>query len=129
MDYYDAIPATYTFEAVNLAAAAEVGHFVGPPGHVGRLVGITTAVTTAVTTAASSLSLGSAADADAYATASVAVGAADTVQNAITNLTTDDNYIAADEIVVLTCGGEAAAGAGTINVHVAWYKANADANG
>ena len=126
MDYFDAIEATYTFPGSTLSTAAELGHFVGPAGHVGRLVGITCAVTTEVTTAAETLSVGSASDADAYGTLTVAVGAADTVANDATILTTDDNVIPADEIVVLSTAGDSAAGAGTIAVHVEWYKANDD---
>lgn len=125
-DYFNGIEATYTFPGQTLSSAAEIGHFVGPKGHVGRLVGVTCAVTTEVTGSAETLSVGSASDADAYGTLSVAVGAADTVANDASILTTDDNVIAADEIGVVSTAGDCTAGAGTVSVHVVWYKANTD---
>lgn len=125
-DYFNGIPATYTFPTATLSSAAEIGHFVGPAGHVGRIVGVTAAVTTAVTTAAAAVTVGSASDGDAYASLTVAVGAADTVANDPTISTSDDNVIAADEIAVVASDGGPDAGAATINVHVVWYKANPD---
>jgi predicted RecA/RadA family phage recombinase len=115
--------AAYTVNAAALDTAGEILNVAGPDGYVGRVVDIAVNVTTGVTVAASNLQLGSAGDADAYATLEVPITAADGVVNGATVLTTDDNVIPDGGPVVLTCGGEATAGDGTVTVFIAWYQA------
>lgn len=121
--YDQPIISTYTAEAAALDTSGEILNVSGPDGYVGRVIDVSVNVTTGVTVAASSLEVGSAADADAYATLSVPVTAADGVVNGATILTSDDNVIPDGGAVVVTCGGEATAGDGTVTLYIAWYKA------
>lgn len=120
--YNDPIYATYNVNAATLSTAAELIQCVGPVGHKGRVDGVTCVVTTAVTDAANTVTVGTTSDGDAYATLTVAVGAADTYANNPTILTDDDNLIPANGVVVVATGGECTAGAGSVAVTIAWFK-------
>lgn len=122
MNTYDnPLVTTHFIQAASLTSAAVLMNIVGPTGRKGRVVGLTAAVTTGVTVAAATLTVGSPADADAYATLSVPVGAVDSVANAPVLLTDDDNLIPEDGVVELATGGEATAGAASLTLVIAWF--------
>lgn len=128
MSSYDRpIYATYESRAAALDTAGEVINVSGPDGYVGRVIDVSVNVTVEVTGDDSTLSVGSASDADAYATLAVPATAADGVINGATILTTDDNVIPDGGPVVVTCDGSATAGDGTVTLYVAWYKSGPEA--
>ncbi len=121
MAYHDPVHATYTLPAASLASAATLLSVTGPAGKKGRLVGITGVVTTGVTDAAAAVTVGTDADADAYGSLSVPVGAAGTSANDATVQPADANLIPADSVVEIAADGAATAGAADIAVHIAWF--------
>lgn len=121
MTYDQPIYQTYFVNAATLSTAATLMRFAGPLGKQGRVVDVSCTVTTGVTAAANSITVGSVADADAYATLSVPISAANAVANSAVILTGDDNLIPANGPVLVATGGEATAGAGSVAVTVAWF--------
>lgn len=121
MPSYHSDVRTYTISAATLSTDADLLKIAGPYGKSGRVIGVECCVTTAVTVAANLISIGSGSDEDAYATLSVAVGAAETVANNFTDLTSDSNLITADTAVLVHTGGECTAGAGTITLTISWF--------
>jgi len=121
MTYATPIYTTHNVNAATLSTAAELIQLAGPYGKKGRVVGVSCVVTTAVTVAANSINVGSTSDADAYATLSVPISSPDAVANNPTILTDDDNLIPANGAVVVSTGGEATAGAGSVTVVIAWF--------
>lgn len=120
--YDEPLVLNYNIEAATLSSAAELMRIIGPAGMQGRVVALGAVVTTAITVAAADITVGTVSDGDAYATMDVAVGAADTSENDFTNLTDDDNLIAADAPVILAVGGAPDAGAASISLTIAWFK-------
>ena len=122
MNTYDRpIMSTHSLQAADLTSAAVLASIAGPAGRQGRIVGLSAAVTTGVTAAAATLAVGSPSDADAYATLTVPISAADSVANGALFLTDDDNLIPADSVVELSTGGEATAGAAGLTLIIAWF--------
>ena len=118
MSYSNPHTCNYRFPAATLSSAATIGRIMGPSGKKGRLVDITSVVTTGVTVAANTVTVGTAADPDAYGTLTVAISAANAVQNGATQV---DATMAADTLLVLNTGGECTAGAADINVTIDWF--------
>jgi len=121
MDYSNPIYSTYFVQAATISTAAEVMNITGPSGKQGRLIDVTFTTTLGVTVAADLLSVGTAADADAYGTLVVPIQAIDAVTNGVTDLTSDSNLITADTQVVVSAAGTSTAGAGSIAVTIAWF--------
>jgi len=122
MSYSNPTTITYRLPAATLSTAATIGRFIGPSGLTGRLVDICSVVTTGVTDASNTVTVGTAADPDAYGTLTVIVSAANAGQNGATLVTTSGaNIIAADTVHVINTGGECTAGAGDILVTVDWF--------
>ena len=119
MSYSNPIYSTYRFPAVSVTAAATLGRFVGPKGKTGRLVGLSYVVTTGVTVAPSNLIVGSAGDTDAYGTTAVAVAAASSVGNTMTQGV--EETMPPDTAVLVGSAGGATAGAVDALVTVAWF--------
>lgn len=119
MSYSNPLTAVYRFPAATLSTAAVVGRIIGPKGKSGTIVGIGSVVTTGVTVEAASVTIGSATDADAYATASIPVSAANAVTNDFTPVS--NHVIPADEVVNVSAGGESTAGAADLLVMINWY--------
>ncbi|MDT8364295.1 MAG: hypothetical protein RQ714_06570 [Nitrosomonas sp.] len=119
MSYSNPLTAVYRFPAATVSTAAVVGRIVGPKGLSGTVVGIGSVVTTGVTVAASSITVGSASSASAYATAAVPVSGANAVANDFTPVA--NHVIAPDEVVNVAAGGEATAGAADLLVMINWY--------
>lgn len=121
MDYANPIYATYFVQAATVSTAAELLNIVGPAGKSGRLIDVGFVTTTGVTVAADLLSVGTAADADAYGTMILPIQAIDVVTNGVVDLTSDANLITADTQVVVSAAGTSTAGAGSISVTIAWF--------
>lgn len=119
MSYENPLTAVYRFPAASVVSAGVVGRIVGPKGRSGSVVGVGSVVTTGVTGAAASITVGSAADADAYATTSVPISAANAVKNDFTPVF--NHVITPDEVVNVATGGGATAGAADLLVMVNWY--------
>lgn len=125
--YNEPVIVTHSRAITALNSSAEKARFRGPPGLRGKVVSLSGTITTSVTTAAAPLTLGSAADADAYLTTSVPVGvaplgfAATAAQLQASGAATHKE-IPADTDVLITAGGAAGAGAATVDVVIAWYK-------
>lgn len=121
MDYAKPLTLTYFLQAATLSSAAVLGTIIGPKGKVGRLKALGVVVTTATTDAATIVSVGTFADGDAYGTLSVPVASADAGYNDFTDLTSDDNLIAADTGLEVSTNGGCTAGAGSIVVVIDWF--------
>lgn len=116
---------THSRAMTALQTGAEKARFRGPPGLRGKVVSVSGTITTTVTTAAAPVTLGSAADADAYLTSSIPVGTAPlgfVVSQDDIDAGGAIDEVPADEDVLITAGGAAGAGAATIDVVMAWYK-------
>ena len=118
MSYGNPTTVTYRFPAATISAAATIGRFIGPAGLTGKVVDICSVVTTGVTTLPGTVTVGTVADPDSNATLTVAVSAANAVQNGATKVF--EAELAADTIHVVNAGGECAAGAADIIVIVDW---------
>ena len=121
MTYDQPIYQTNFVNAATLSSSGSVMKFSGPPGKMGRVVSVSCVVTTGVTEAANGITVGSVADADAYATLSVPISAADAVATSAVILTSDDNLIPANGPVLVATDGAATAGAGSVAVVTAWF--------
>jgi hypothetical protein len=119
MSYSNPETAVYRFPAAVLTSAAVVGRIVGPEGRKGRVVDISHVVTTGVTVAAASVTVGSNADPDAYATGSVPVSSVNSVGNGATKV--QNHEIPADSLVEIATDGGATAGAADLLVMINWY--------
>jgi hypothetical protein len=119
MSYSNPVTAVYRFPAAALSSAAVVGRIISPSGMAGRIIDVGHIVTTGVTVAASSVTVGTSADPDAYATHSVPVSSAGAGGNGATIV--QNHEITADSVIEVATGGEATAGAGDLLVTVAWY--------
>lgn len=118
--YDEPIYVTYTIDTATLSAAAELGRFVGPAGKQGRVVGLSCVVTTDTTVAATTVTVNDAANTIVAGSLSVPVGVAGTVANTLTGVT-DDTLIPADTVVTVDTDGGATAGAGTIQLVMAYF--------
>jgi hypothetical protein len=117
--YDNPLRITYQVLAATIATAGVKLAQVGPEGMRGRVETMEALVTTATTTTASIVSVGSAADDDAYASLTVAVGAADTFAN-----DPDDGVTAllpADTLFEIASDGGSDAGAANLSVTIAWF--------
>lgn len=128
MSYDSPIQTTYSVTAASVATGATQLHIVGPSGLRGKVVAMSYAVTTEVTVATSTILVGTAADTNAYASQTVALGAADTLGNTFTSYdgdgsgsSTASNLIAADTLVEITTGSGATAGVVTLHVTIKWF--------
>ena len=125
MSYSDPITCTYRFPAVSVTSAAALGRLIGPKGKTGRIVDIGYVVTTGVTVAASSLTVGTEADGDAYATLAVPIASANAVGNGATLITSGTTgekvLLPADSVVVVGSAGGATAGAVDAIVTIDWF--------
>lgn len=119
MSYSNPTSITYRLPAAAIATAGVLGRFIGPTGLTGRVVDICSVVTAGVTIEANTVTVGTAADPDANATLTVAISAANAVQNGATLVTAA--LLAADTLFVVNSGGEATAGAADILVTVDWF--------
>jgi hypothetical protein len=117
--YDDPLKITYPVLASTIATAGVKLAQVGPAGMTGRVESMEALVTTATTVAASIVSLGSAGDDNAYASLTVAVGAADTFANAPVDGVTA--LLPADTLFELSSDGGSTAGAANLSVTIAWF--------
>ena len=121
MNYDEPLHITYQLTAASVTSNASLLKVSGPKGLVGRVASISTVVTTGVTVAASLVEVGTVADEDAYATASIPISSADAVANTVVDNVTDGNEIPADSVVRIGTDGGATAGAANIFVTIAWF--------
>ena len=121
MNTYDnAMVSNYVLDTATLSTAAELATYAGPAGKTGRVVSITCVVTTDTTVAATVVSVNTLDNATVCGSLSVPVAVADTIASASTN-GTDATLIPADTAFTIDTDGGCTAGAGTIEVLVAWF--------
>ena len=121
MTYDNPLHITYFLAAATLSSAADLLDIAGPKDMEGRLVAMSSIVTTGVTTTANAVDVGDGSDDDLYGTMLVPISSADAVYNTFTNLTTDANPIPKNTRVILSTGGECAAGAANLWLTIAWF--------
>jgi len=117
--YDDPLKISYILPASAIDTAGVKLGMVGPAGMQGRVESMEALVTADVTVAAAIVSIGSAADADAYASLTVAVGVADTFANAPVDGVTA--LLPADTLFEISSDGGATAGDANIVVTIAWF--------
>jgi hypothetical protein len=122
MSYSNGIQTSHTIVGMDFTgAAAEDLVLAGPKGLTGRVTSIVALVTTDVTVAASSINVGiSGGDLDAYATAPVAIAAADAVTGNVVAAGASGNRIPADTKFAISNGGGSTAGVGNVTVTIEW---------
>lgn len=119
MSYSTPTTGTYRFPAQTLTTGATLGRIIGPKGKHGRVNAVGVVVTTGVTVAATTVTVGTEADVDAYASLTVPVTAANLGVNGPTLVS--GHELPADTIVAVATGGGCTAGAGDILVIIDWY--------
>lgn len=119
MSYSNPTSVGYRFPAAALDTAGVIGRIQAPDGKKGRVVDVSTVTTAATTVAACTVTVGTADDADAYATQTIPVTAINLgVQGSESVL---NHEIPEDTLVLVTAGGEATAGDGDVTVIIDWY--------
>lgn len=119
--YDNPIVISYTIPAADMSTDATELQIVGPPGLEGKLLGIEGVLTVATTTAASELTVGTAANDDAFGILAIPVALINTIHNAPTIFTNDALRMAADTRVVIASDGGAAAGTLAVIVTIGWF--------
>lgn len=121
--FYDGVDGrrTYRFAAATLSSAAVVGRIQGPAGKVGRVVGLEYVLTTGTTTNPTVVTIDTVAGLTAPFAATIPVLAINLGGSATEAEVKAGAELPADTVATIASDGGAAAGAGDLNVTVAWY--------
>ena len=122
MGYSNGLQTTHTVSGMNfVSGAAEDLVLAGPKGLTGRVTSMSVLVTTGVTNAPSAIQVGvSGGDLDAYATAPVAIAAANAVTGNVVSAGVLGNKIPADTKFAIGNAGGSSAGVGSAVVTIEW---------